>query len=80
MRQNETTQKEMLRMQMRLREVAKKDMQLVDLDGRCHRVEQENGIYSKISSLPFDLNLPSRQGATFSGKIFITIIFIDLKL
>ncbi|KAL5254811.1 hypothetical protein ACHWQZ_G014297 [Mnemiopsis leidyi] len=43
-RQHETTQREMLRMAMKVKDVASKETQIIALEGKCFRLEQENGV------------------------------------
>jgi len=45
MRQNDNYQKEALKMAMKVREITKKDIQLIDLEQKCYKVEQENGTF-----------------------------------
>ncbi|XP_063681632.1 autophagy-related protein 16-like isoform X1 [Bolinopsis microptera] len=43
-RQHENTQREMLRMAMKVKDVGSKETQIINLDGKCFRLEQENGV------------------------------------
>ena len=49
-RQHETTQREMLRMAMKVKDVGSKETQIIALEGKCFRLEQENGTYFRRSS------------------------------
>ena len=42
-RQHENTQREMLRMAMKVKDVGSKETQIIALEGKCFRLEQENG-------------------------------------